>query len=347
MSATRVGLELTVLELDRAGTARAVCGLQAGLDRRGDVDVVRLAHPAGPGGRIVRGLGRELGWFGPGGRLKRAARGVEVLHLPVALGPRSQLPVPAVVTVHDVLALDHPEWYGRANALQQRLVLPRLIANASLVVTPSEWTRDRLLAHFDAEVRVIPWGVGPPFEPGDVAEDVLARNGVSRPYVLTVGTIQPRKGMPVLADVAGDVQVVVAGARGWRDDRLVAELGDRVRFLGHVSDADLVDLIRAAELLVFPSSQEGFGFPPLEAMACGTPVVAVAGGAVPEVVGEAAELADADDPGAVAAAVRHVLESGTRRGDLRRAGLARAAELSWDRCVAAYADVYREVAAGR
>jgi alpha-1,3-rhamnosyl/mannosyltransferase len=342
LSVTRVGLELTVLELDQAGTARAVRGLQAGLDRRDDVHVVRFAHPAGPGGHALRGLGRELGWLGPGGRFRRAARGVDVVHLPAALGPRRPLSVPTVVTVHDVLALDHPEWYGRANVLQQRLVLPRLVKNASLVIAPSAWTRDRVLTRFDADVRVIPWGVGPPFDQGDVAEEELARRGVSRPFVLTVGTVQPRKGLPALADVAENMQVVVAGARGWRDERLVADLGERVRFVGQVSDAELVNLIRAAEVLVFPSAHEGFGFPPLEAMACGTPVVAVAASAVPEVVGEAAELAEPDDADGIATAVRRVLESESRRAALRRAGLARAAEFSWDRCAAAYTEVYRE-----
>ena len=343
MTVTRVGLELTVLELDQAGTARAVRGLQAALDRRDDVEVVRLAHPAGPGGRAVRGLGRELAWFGPGRRFRRAVRGVDVAHLPVALGPRARLPVPLIVTVHDVLALDHPEWYTRANALQQRLVMPRLVENASLVVVPSGWTRDRLLEHFDAEVRVIPWGVGPPFGPGEVTDEDLARMGVSRPYVLAVGTVQPRKRLPALAAVADDIQVVVAGTRGWRDRGLVADLGDRVRFVGRVSDSELVNLIRGAEVLVFPSSHEGFGFPPLEAMACGTPVVAVAASAVPEVVGDAAELAAPDDPDGIAAALGRVLESESRRVELRRAGLERAGEFGWDGCAGAYVEAYRQV----
>ncbi len=333
----RVALELTVLELDRAGTARAVAGLRDALAARDDVEVLELAHPGGRGGRRLRGLDRETRWFWGG--LPRAARSADVLHLPVALGPW-RAPVPLVVTVHDVLALEHPGWYSRANALQQRLAVRRLVRAARRVIVPSRWTADRLVAVTGADrerIRVVPWGVDARFSPAAVPAP-------ERPYVLAVGTLQPRKGLDALLDAMDglDHRLVVAGARGWHDEALFARLQDRATVTGRVSDDELLALLRGADALVHASPYEGFGFPPLEAMACGTPVVAVRRSSVPEVVGDAGELAE---PGELGAALRRVLGDPARQAELRERGRERAREFSWERCAAATVDVYREVLA--
>ena len=319
----RIALESTVLELDRAGVARAVSGLRDALAARDDVELVELSHPRRAVPRVVRGLDRELRWFWLGlPRVLRDSR-PDLLHLPAAVGPW-RTPVPLVVTVHDVMALEHPEWFSRANALQQRLALPRLARSARRVLVPSRYTAERLLAATGIggdRVRVAPWGVDVGFAPGPVDEAVLARHGVERPYLLAVGTLQPRKGLEELLEAVGDRRLVVVGARGWRDEAIAERL-------------------RGADALVHAAHEEGFGFPPLEAMACGTPVVAYRSSSVPEVVGDGGVLAD---PGELAAALERVL--GDPDG-WRERGLARAATFTWERCAALTVAAYHEALDG-
>lgn len=356
----RIGFEQTVLELDAAGSARAARGLRAALADR--VELVELAHLPSAGGRVVRGLDRELRWF-PFALGRRARRlGVDVLHCPVALGPVRPPGPPLVVTVNDVLAVDHPEWYTRANAWQQKLVLPRLLAAADAVVVPSAYTRDRVLARFaPRRIEVIPYGVDAAFEPSaardesgaapESAPDEVLAAGFPSPYVLTLATTQPRKGLDAALDAVARLRaeglphrLVVVGARGWRDEAVLARLraGGAV-LAGRLDDAELVVALRGADALLFPSREEGFGFPPLEAMACGTPVVALRSASVPEVCGDAAELAPPGVPDALAAALRRVLTDPAQAAALRARGLARAAEFTWARCaerhVALYADI--------
>jgi glycosyltransferase involved in cell wall biosynthesis len=352
-AALRVTLEMTGLELDAGGSARAIAALRSELERRDDVELVTLAHRGQPGHgwrRLLRGLHRELVYM-PIQLPRRAAKaGADLLHCPVGVAS-TRARVPLVVTVNDVMALEHPGWFTRANALQQRLVLPRALAAAARVIVPSQYTLERVLAtcRVDAaKVDVVPYGVGSIFAPGPPDWAALERLGVESPYVLAVGTLQPRKNIP--AAVAAFERVtaegsphglVVAGPRGWRDDALAGMLRKpRIHLLGAVTDEQLVELYRGADCLVFPSLYEGFGFPVLEAMACGTPVVCADRTSLPEVAGEAAVLVDPDDTAAFAAALAEVLSSPARRAELADAGIARAREFSWRRCadltVAAY-----------
>jgi glycosyltransferase involved in cell wall biosynthesis len=343
----RVALESTVLELDAGGVSRALRGLRSALAERDDVELVDLAHPPRPLGRALRGLDRETRWFWLG--LPRAVRraGAELLHLPAAVGPWRS-PVPLVVTVHDLLAIEHPEWFSRANGLQQRLAVRRLARAARRVIVPSRHTAERLAAVTsvdDDRVRVIPWGVGPPFAPGEADPEILRRHGIDDQYVLAVGTLQPRKGFDELAEAVGDRLLVIVGARGWRDDDVVARLRGRAVLAGQLSDSELVALMRGAEALVHPARAEGFGFPPLEAMACGTPVVAYRSSSLPEVVGEAGLLAE-PAPRALGEALARLLADRALRSELSARGTTRAAKLTWERCADATAAVYREALAG-
>jgi glycosyltransferase involved in cell wall biosynthesis len=348
----RVAFELTVLELDAAGTARAVGELAAALRERDDVQLVPVAHPRRrrSAGRLVRGLDRELRWM-PFSLPRRARRlEADLLHCPAALGPARGAGPPMVVTINDVLALEHPRWFSLANAAQQRLLVGRLARRAAAVCVPSGHTRTALVERTGADparVHVVPYGVGPPFTPGAPDEGVLARFGVRRPYALTVATLQPRKNLEAVlaAHQRLDLQLVVAGGRGWRDEALAARLRDArgVVLTGRVEDAELVALLRGAAMLVHPSRHEGFGFPPLEAMACGTPVVAARAASLPELVGDAGALVDVDEPGRLAAAMARALDDGDR---LRERGLARAAELTWAACAERTAAVYRAALAG-
>jgi len=362
----RVGLELTGLELDATGSARTITALLRELEAREDVELVTLSHPGSPParGRIrgaARGLDRELRYM-PVALPRRVARlGLDVLHCPVPLAPWSSR-IPLVVTAHDALAWDHPEWLTRANVLRQRAALAPALRRAGAVLTPSEHARGRLVARLGLRperVHVTPWGVDAAFSPGPRPEELLEGLGVGgTPYVLTVGTLQPRKNVEALlrafealAAAGAEHHLVVVGARGWLDQALVALLGNsalasRIHVTGRVLDAELVGLYRGTDCFVFPSRYEGFGLPPLEAMACGAPVISSDRTSLPEVAGEAALLVDPDDAGALERAMAEVLGSPERRAELSARGRERAAAFSWARCAELTVAAYRQALDG-
>jgi glycosyltransferase involved in cell wall biosynthesis len=346
----RVGYELTGLELDSAGPARYIRALRPELERIDGIELVPLRHGGaqreGTAGRILRGLHRELAYFPF--QLHRRARQVDldVLHCPAPLAPvRSS--VPTVITLHDVLGLDHPEWFTRALALHSRLVLAPALRRAACVLVPSAYTRDRLVGLVGVkpeQVRLVPLGVDAMFSPGDPPEGLLERMGITGPYVLTVGTLQPRKNVESalraferLVAAGSDRRLAIVGGRGWRDEALAERIrrspaAERVIVTGRVSDDDLVGLYRAADCFLYPSRYEGFGLPPLEAMACGTAVISSNRTSLPEVVGDAGVLVDPDDVDAIERALSKLLASPEQRSELVDRGRRRAAEFSWRRC---------------
>jgi alpha-1,3-rhamnosyl/mannosyltransferase len=257
--------------------------------------------------------------------------------------------LPLVVTVHDLLPLRMPQWFTRETRAHARLTLP-FLRRADHLLTNSDWTRDEvldLLGVAPERVTVTPFGVAPRFGPREVdRERLAARYGIEGRYVLCVGTREPRKNLGfaarafdlVAADVP-DCELVVTGAPGWGLDES-AHHGARIRRTGFVSDEELVDLYAGAACFFFPSLAEGFGFPPLEAMACGAPVVSSERRAMADVLGDAALLVDPTDAEAAAAALRRVLGDEELAGRLRDAGLRRAGELTWERCAQATADAY-------
>jgi glycosyltransferase involved in cell wall biosynthesis len=263
----------------------------------------------------------------------RAAR----LRAPVLLCPANLAPVAfprTVVVLHDAAVLRHPGWYSRAYAAWQRRLLPLLARRAQRVITVSEFSRRELaelLGLDPARVVVVPGGVDERFSPHADAAAARRALGLERPYVLCVASHTARKNLSALgpaarALAAQGVEVVVAG--GHRP-QFAAEPGlDALRLLGHVDDALLPGLYAGAEAFVLPSRYEGFGLPVLEAMACGTPVVAAAAGALPETCGGAARLAE-PEPEPLRAALEELLGSDAERARLRAAGLARARGLTW------------------
>jgi glycosyltransferase involved in cell wall biosynthesis len=270
-----------------------------------------------------------------------------------------------LLTVHDLSFLRCPDAFVPALRRYLERVVPRSIARAERVLADSEATRADLVALLGAppeKVQVLYSGVHPRFrpqpEPGE-AERVRTRYGLGdAPYILSVGTLQPRKNYPRLiqafthlrisesanrrisesqgVDFAcklADLQLVIAGGRGWLYEETLAEAGKhaaRVRILGFVDDGDLPALYRNAALFVFPSLYEGFGFPVLEAMACGVPVVCSNASSLPEVAGDAALLVDPlDTDGLAAAMVRALADADLRRGMIAR-GLAQAGRFTWE-----------------
>ncbi len=243
-------------------------------------------------------------------------------------------PCPAVVTIHDLSFEREATSMGRRDRAIFKLVVPRAARSARRVIAVSERTKRDLVELYELNperVTVIPHGVDPAFEPG--------RNGPGE-YLLYVGAIQSRKDPLAAADaaVALGLPLVVAGPE--REPALARELARRgAELRGYVEEAELADLYRGAACLVMPSRYEGFGLPVLEAMACGTPVVAYPDPALREVAGDAAVYAE---PGGLADAIREALADRER---LVAAGLARASLFSWDETARRTLDVYREALA--
>jgi glycosyltransferase involved in cell wall biosynthesis len=299
-------------------------------------------------------------------RLRRAAArvGADLLHAPAYIGPlRPGLPL--VLTVYDTIALDHPGLCARRTALYFRAALRRAAAAADLLLCPSHWVRDRLgrLPGLDAgRIRVVPPGVAPLFrpQPDEAIAAVRRRYRLPERYVLFVGNIEPKKNLGALAPLCGAAgpesstgpPLVVAGQRAWKWRAALGGLADgqpgrRVHFLGYVPRGELPALYAGAELFLFPSRVEGFGLPVLEAMACGTPVVAARAGALPETAGGGALLVDPDDPAALAAAVASLLDDPARRRRMVSRGKERAAAFSWQRAAEATRAAYREAVGSR
>jgi glycosyltransferase involved in cell wall biosynthesis len=270
-----------------------------------------------------------------------------------------------VVTIHDLSFLRYPE--GAEPSLRRYLsaVVPRCATEADLVLADSENTRQdvvELLGIPAEKVDVVYPGVDQHFtviEEGEALEEVKERYHLSYPFVLSVGTLEPRKNLIVLLDAYSVLKdrhslrhrLVIAGGKGWLYEGIFdrvreLDLEDEVVFLGFMPEEDLPGLYSLADVLVFPSLYEGFGLPPLEAMACGTPVVTSDSSSLPEVVGEAGLMVPADDPEALAGAIGQVLDDLDLRGDLIKRGLARAAQFSWhatgEKLLATYRALHEE-----
>jgi glycosyltransferase involved in cell wall biosynthesis len=280
------------------------------------------------------------------GLAHRAGHAWEQAALPVAardarliLSPANTAPLASrrnVVYVHDLAPLREPAWFGRAYGSWHRFALRRIAAGAVLLLVPSEFVAGELrelLGVEDDRLRVVPPGVGALLSPTAGPRPAL----LERPYVLALGTASARKNLELLDRLAprlrdAGFETVIAGS-----DRSYLRVppasagveGPGARRLGYVEEADLPALYAHAEVFAMPSQYEGFGLPCVEAMACGTPVVAADRAALPEACGGAALLVDPDDPGGFAAAL--LKAAGPERERLVAAGRARAASLSWER----------------
>jgi glycosyltransferase involved in cell wall biosynthesis len=269
------------------------------------------------------------------------------------------LPCPAVVTVHDLIHLRFPVRQRHPLApLYARVMLRLAVRRACRLITVSASTRDDLIERLGVRperIRVIPNGVGPPFGPTDAAggaDPTLGELGVSRPYLLFVGNPLPHKNVRRLLEAFAGLppalgRLVLVGippAARARIDALCAApgLGERVRVLGPVPAPVLARLYQSATLVVCPSLWEGFGLAALEAMACGTPVVAANRGGLPEVVGDAALLVDPTSVDALRTAMYTLAGQEPLRAALRVRGLARARAFSWRHVAEATVAVYRE-----
>jgi glycosyltransferase involved in cell wall biosynthesis len=271
---------------------------------------------------------------------------------------RSRLPV--VVTVHDLIPFVLPRdyrWVRRARVLGLRL-----LRHADAVIAVSEATRRdvvRLTGTSPGRITVIPEGISAAFRPAppDAVAALRSRLRLDRPYLLAVGTFDPRKRIALLADVVRevrrdhDVMLVIAGDQGTFADTVAralsrAGLAEHSLVTGHVSIGELATLYTGAECLVFTSAYEGFGLPPLEAMACGTPAVVFDNSSLPEVSGTAAVQVRDGDAALMAEAIDRLLDDPGERDRRQAEGLAWAATFTWRRAAEMTVEVYRAAIGG-
>jgi glycosyltransferase involved in cell wall biosynthesis len=307
---------------------------------------------------------------------------LDLLHAPDFVLPPTR--ARTLLTIHDLSFLVHPECAVPSMVRYLSDAVPRSLRRADAVLADSQATRQdlgRLLGYDPARVTVIYPGVSPRFRPlpPEATEPVRARLGLPERFVLFVSTLEPRKnlvrlleafaqlrtegrglrtelsGDSVLSPQSSSLYLVLAGRNGWLYEEVFATierlgLNERVRLLGFVDDKDLPALYNLAWAFAYPSIYEGFGFPALEALACGTPVVTADNSSLPEVVGDptsgpnesAALLVPAEDVAALAEALGRIVSDAALRAHLREAGLARAQQFTWQRAAQQVLECYRQ-----
>jgi glycosyltransferase involved in cell wall biosynthesis len=316
--------------------------IPSGLERSGEP-----MHPPTNAGWAVIGLPRA------------AARArVELIHAPAYTGP-FWAGVPVVLTVHDVSYALHPEWYPNRIGPARQWFYRQSARSAVRILTVSEFSASEIVTAYGTPKRsitVAPLGVDEFFTPSDpdVPNDLPA--DVAEPFLLHVGDLHERRNLSVVIEALAEARrhfgsvaalsLVLAGIDRGVSGALCrlaedAGIGDAVVSLGAVSDERLRALYRGAAALVYPSLYEGFGLPLLEAMACGTPVIASRNASIPEVVGDAGVLLDPTDVGQW---VEAIMNDGALRARLTAAGLRRAASFTWEQTARITLDAYREAA---
>lgn len=261
----------------------------------------------------------------------------------------------AVVTIHDLAFKRFPETTERRNLDYLTAQMDKTLARADAIIAVSSFVAREIherLGVPEARIFAIPSGLAGHWAvpPADSVAAMRRALGLDRPYLLTVGTLEPRKNIGFLVEVFErmkfDGDLVIAGAPGWKYGPILDRIrrssrAPRVRNLRYVEEQHLAALYAGAELFVFPSLYEGFGFTPLEAMACGVPVLAAPAGSLPEVLGEAVEFVAGYDPDEWAERADRLLADGARRADLKERGFQQARRFTWAETARKTWQIYR------
>lgn len=264
----------------------------------------------------------------------------------------------AVVTIHDLAFMRYPQFAEMRNVHFLNKHIHRTASRADAILTVSHFSAKEVCTYLNVpQERVFPihHGIDPRFkrpEPADMRQ-TLAGIGLDRPYFLTVGTVEPRKNIQHLVRVFEaltefDGDLVIAGGMGWKTGPILecirnSPRAEQIKCLGFTDDATLPALYAGAEMFLLSSFYEGFGFPPVEAMACGTPVVSSTGGSLEEVLGEAASLLSDFNVDRWVSAIERVREDSQHRQDLIEKGYQKAASYTWEKTAGQTLDVFRQV----
>jgi alpha-1,3-rhamnosyl/mannosyltransferase len=350
MTMTEVLVSGRVLDKQVGGNTRYARTIYAGLANHGVTH--RIARVGGGRLRSVKyGVAEGLIWP------LAAPRTADVLHFPADTGAVISGRTPIVGTVHGLATLHLPNVRkSHADRLWKARVA-RLVEVSSRVITVSHSSADDIVTLVPGSAgKIVPILHGidhsmfsPTVRDSDAAE--LEALGVAGPYFLYLGNLDPRKNVIELCIAASEVfkqtgiPLLVSGAPAWDSDEILrtVQSTEGVRYLGRVSDEAMVPLIRGAMAFCFPSSYEGFGFPVIEAMACGTPVICSDRGSLKEVAGDAGLILDSLNSKAIAHAMIRVSRDDDLRSGMRSRGIENARRFQWEESIAAHADVFKEV----
>ncbi len=370
----KIAVDSRALLGERTGIGTYTWAIARGLAARNGAEIglfAPRAFPASPalGGSFSLHADRHsLGilWVQTTLPSRLEAWGADVLLAALTIGP-GRGKTPFVSVVHDLTPVTHPEWHAWRTLVGFAPLWDRTVERASRFLCVSETTARDLVARYPdtvSRVRVAPNGVDSGFfAPADdpaAREETRRRYAEGRRFLLYLGTLEPRKNVEALVDACerlwarnpGRPDLVLAGGRGWKSEGLRERIEGsrfrgRVHFAGYAPREAARDLYRAAEVFVYPSLEEGFGLPLLEAMACGTPSVSSDAAALVEVGGDAALRAPARDDEALAREIERALDDDSVRRRLRAAGPARASAFRWEDAARATAQVLAEAAETR
>lgn len=303
---------------------------------------------------------RRILQAGYGALFRRAARSYDLYHEP------NHIPMPCdrptVTTVHDLSVLLFPQWHPADRVRWYEAEFAAGVRRTQRFLAASEFTKTEMVRHAGIapeRIEVTYQAPRPTFAPVAGGAVPAARGALQLPerFFLYVGTLEPRKNVPLLleayqrlpAAVRGTHPLLLVGAWGWHQQELRERLArqhllQNVRLTGYLDDAALAAAYTLCTAFVWPTLYEGFGLPPLEAMACGAPVIVSDVASLPEVVGSAGVLLRPEDPAPWSEAMRRAAEEPVWRAALSQRSLAQAARFSWRRCASQTADCFRRVA---
>ncbi len=268
---------------------------------------------------------------------------------------------PTVVTIHDLSLWSQAQSHLASNVQRGKRRIPIMARRANMIIAPSEATKQEIIKHLrisPEKIRVVHEAAREKMKPLPPSEyePILKKYDIQTPYILYTGTIEPRKNLIKLIQAYNEVlkhtehqpQLVLCGGRGWLEEEVFEQVAElklqrMIKFTGYVPDEDLPALYSAAEVFVYPSIYEGFGLPPLEAMACGAAVISSNSSSLPEVVGEGGIQVDPQNREELAGAIAALLTDVEQRENFRRAGIERAKFFSWERAAHETQAVYDEV----
>ena len=305
-------------------------------------------------------ISKTLLWYLYLGMQNNRLKKLDIIHNPTQCPTFFRFKPKYIFTVHDITPLIDSKEHPIYRVLSYKLLLPRTLKTADKIIAVSNSTKKDLMHHFDIpeeKIKVILEAADEKFKPLNNKEinKVNQKYSLNFPFILYVGTLEPRKNIPSLIKAFYKLKkknlqykLVIAGKKGWKYKEIFEtidklNLQNDVVFTGYVSDEDLPALYNAADLFVYPSIYEGFGLPPLEAMACGTPVITSNTSSLPEVVGDAGIMVDPYDIDGLVDAMYEVLTNEGLRENMIKKGLERAKMFSWEKCARETLEVYEEV----
>jgi glycosyltransferase involved in cell wall biosynthesis len=283
----------------------------------------------------------------------------QLLHCPAMVGPH-HCKIPVVLTIHDLYIRRNGQAFPFWLRTMMKYTFPKVIDNAVAFVAVSNFTKKEFLEYFqnipENKVRVTWEGVNKIFKIIDkcTLKGTKIKYKLDRPYLLSVSTIEPRKNLKRLliayanSNIKNDYDLILAGSYGWKSRELYhlidkLKIGNHVKFIGYVPTSELPSIYNLAEAFIYPSLYEGFGLPPLEAMACGCPVITSNTSSMPEVVGSAAITVDPYNTEAISYAISNLLADSTKMAHLQKAGHERAKTFTWEKCSQDTIKIYKDV----